>query len=277
VATRRAPPPLEGQPRTIRDAATGGVREEQLAHRVLIAGSESDQSALVAYHLAKAGLRVITAASGREAIEMGREERPALFVLDATSRGLSAYDVLAELRGSAETKDVGILLLTSRTREADRIKGLALGADDCMARPFAPRELVLRVQAILRRVGGPTGGGRLSAGPVVLDVAAHRVLVEGAEIKVTATEFDLLRALMEREGRVQTRAQLLETVWGTSANVATRTVDMHMQRVRRKLGGAGSCIETVRGTGYRLVRPGVSPSPLLPGPSRVLPGRSSGA
>jgi two-component system phosphate regulon response regulator PhoB len=241
----------------MRDIGKSEGRDGAPAHRVLIAGSESNLNAVVAYHLAKAGYRVSTAASGREAIETGREERPALVVIDTTLEGRSGYDVLTELRASDETKDVGILLLTSQPREADRIKGLTLGADDCVAKPFAPEELVLRVRAILRRVGPPSGGsgGRFSAGPLLVDAAAHRVLVAGVEVKLTTTEFDLLRALMQREGRVLTRAQLLETVWGTSANVATRTVDMHMQRMRRKLGSVGACIHTVRGTGYRFQRP----------------------
>jgi len=169
---------------------------------------------------------------------------------------VSGFDVLAELRRREETREVGVLLLTARRDEADRIRGLALGADDYILKPFSPPELVLRVGAILRRLRAPAlaTGGKLSAGPILIDKMAHRVFVEGEEVNFTTTEFKLLHTLMEREGRVQSRAQLLETVWQAQPDVQTRTVDMHLQRLRRKLGAAGRYIETVRGTGYRFRR-----------------------
>jgi len=174
---------------------------------------------------------------------------------------VSSLHTAGFLYGSATrpspNRELGVLLLTARQRESDRIKGLALGADDCLAKPFSPPELVLRARAILRRLGAPARarGGRVSAGPVVLDNTAHRVRVDGVDVDLTATEFKLLRALLEREGRVQTRAELLETVWSAPPDTHTRTVDMHMQRLRHKLGKTGGCIETVRGTGYRFRRP----------------------
>jgi len=169
---------------------------------------------------------------------------------------VSGFDVLAELRRREETREIGVLLLTARRDEADRIRGLALGADDYILKPFSPPELVLRVGAILRRLRAPalTTGGRLSAGPILIDKMAHRVFVDGEEVNFTTTEFKLLHTLIEREGRVQSRAQLLETVWQAQPDVQTRTVDMHLQRLRRKLGAAGRCIETVRGVGYRFRR-----------------------
>jgi two-component system phosphate regulon response regulator PhoB len=226
-------------------------------HRVLVAGTEPDRNAVVTYHLAHAGYRVSTAATGQEAIDTTRDERPALLVLDAFLTGLSGFDVLVQLRQREDTSDVGVLFLTDRERESDRIKSLMLGADDCLARPFSAQELVLRVAAILRRLTAPelVTGGRLSAGPIVFDWTAHRVLVHGLDVKLTETEFKLLRALMQREGRLQSRAELLQTVWGAPSDVATRTVDMHMQRLRHKLGAAGSSIETVRGAGYRFQGP----------------------
>jgi two-component system phosphate regulon response regulator PhoB len=225
-------------------------------HRVLVAGSEPDLNAAVAYHLARAGYRVSTVVNGLEAIDTVREERPTLIVLDATLVGLSGFELLAQLRQREETRDVGVLFLTERDREPDRIKGLALGADDCLSKPCSAEELVLRVRAITRRLAAPgvTSGGRLSVGPIVLDRTAHRVLVHGDDVKLTATEFKLLRTLMQREGRVQSRAELLETVWGAPSDVTTRTVDMHLQRLRHKLGDAGLCIETVRSAGYRFQR-----------------------
>lgn len=238
-------------------------------HRVLVAGAAPDESALVTYHLARAGYRVSTAATGHEVIETACEERPALIVLDAMIAGPSGHEVLAELRERDQTKDVGVLLLTGREQDADRIRGLTLGADDCLVKPFAAEEMVLHVRAILRRLAAPgTPNARLSAGPIVLDQTAHRVLVDGREVRLTTTEFKLLHALMVREGRVLTRAQLLETVWGAPPDVTTRTVDMHMQRLRHKLGPAGAFIATVRGTGYRFERPAYRPRRSLPRASR---------
>ena len=226
------------------------------AQRILVVDDEADITALVAYHLAKAGYRVTTATGGREALDAARGERPDAVVLDLMLPDLSGYDVLAELRRREETRQIGVLLLTARREEADRIRGLSLGADDYLPKPFSPPELVLRVGAVLRRLRAPAGavGGRLSAGPIVLDTAAHRLTLDGTEIVLTATEFKLLRTLLEREGRVQSRAQLLETVWHAQPDIRTRTVDMHLQRLRRKLGPMGAWIETVRGAGYRFRR-----------------------
>src|SRR5438552_4131836 len=231
--------------------------------RVLVVDDEPDITGLVSYHLAKAGYRVMTVADGREALQLAREQRPDLVVLDLMLPGVSGYDVLAELRRREETRDIGVILLTARKDEPDRIKGLSLGADDYLPKPFSPQELVLRVSAVLRRLAAPAvaTGGVMSAGPLVLDRTAHRVTVAGAEVELTATEFKLLRTLLEREGRVQTRAQLLETVWQAQPDIQTRTVDMHVQRLRQKLGKAGDAIETVRGVGYRFRAP-------QPGPRR---------
>ena len=231
-------------------------------HRVLVVDDEPDITGLVAYHLAKAGYRVITAANGTEALKSVRDERPDLVVLDLMLPGLLGYDVLAELRRQEVTRDVGVILLTARREEPDRIKGLSLGADDYLAKPFSPQELVLRVGAVLRRLASPAvaASGRLAAGPISLDQSAHRVEVGGAEIELTATEFKLLRTLLEREGRVQSRTQLLQTVWQAQPDIQTRTVDMHVQRLRTKLGKAGDWIETVRGVGYRLRHPPPAPA-----------------
>jgi two-component system phosphate regulon response regulator PhoB len=236
---------------------------EPATHRILVVDDEPDITALVAYHLAKAGYRVTTAANGRDALRAAREERPDLVVLDLMLPGASGYDVLAELRRREETKDLGVILLTARKDEPDRIKGLSLGADDYLPKPFSPQELVLRVGAVLRRLAAPAiaAGGLVAAGPILLDRGAHRVTVEGTEIELTATEFKLLRTLIERAGRVQSRAQLLETVWQAHPDIQTRTVDMHVQRLRQKLRPAGDCIETIRGTGYRFRRPTQTPAP----------------
>lgn len=224
-----------------------------MSHRILVVDDEPDITALVAYHLAKAGYRVSTAANGPDALKAAREERPDIVILDVMLPGVSGYDVLAELRRREETKEVGVILLTARREEPDRIRGLTLGADDYLTKPFSPHELALRVSALLRRLGAPAvaGGSTVTAGPITIDRSAHKVSVDGEELVLTATEYKLLITLIERRGRVQTRPQLLETVWEAQPDIQTRTVDMHVQRLRSKLGEAGDLIETVRGFGYR--------------------------
>ena len=225
--------------------------------RILVVDDEPDITALVAYHLAREGYRVTTAGTGADALRAAREERPDLVVLDLMLPGHSGYDVLSELRRREETREIGVLLLTARKEEPDRIKGLSLGADDYLSKPFSPKELVLRVAAILRRLAAPAvaAGNRLSAGPIVLDRGAHRVKVQDQDVDLTATEFKLLERLIERRDRVQTRTQLLESVWQAQPDIQTRTVDMHVQRLRTKLGDAGDWIETVRAVGYRFRDP----------------------
>ena len=221
---------------------------------ILVVDDEPDIVALVAYHLARAGYRVSTSSSGDDALSLAKRERPALIVLDLMLPGLSGYDVLQQLREDESTRDVAVLMLTARREEPDRIRGLSLGADDYLTKPFSPQELVLRVAAILRRIGamGPAAGEILTIGPIEMDRAAHRVQVDGQPVDLTPTEYKLLLILAERRGRVQARATLLETVWEAAPDIQTRTVDMHIQRLRAKLGPAGDLIETVRGFGYRL-------------------------
>jgi len=224
-----------------------------MSHRILVVDDEPDITALVAYHLAKAGYRVSTAASGPDALKAAREERPDLVVLDLMLPGLSGYDVLQDLRSRPETREVGVILLTARRDEPDRIRGLSLGADDYLTKPFSPQELTLRVGALLRRLAAPAvaAGSAIVAGNLRLDRSAHRVTVDGQELQLTATEYKLLDTLVERRGRVQSRERLLQDVWQHQPDMQTRTVDMHIQRLRSKLGNRASLIETVRGFGYR--------------------------
>jgi len=223
------------------------------SERILVVDDESDIVALVAYHLHKAGYRVSTTTDGVDALAVARQERPALLVLDLMLPGLSGFDVLEQLRAEDGTRNVAVLMLTARKEEQDRIRGLSLGADDYLTKPFSPQELVLRVGAILRRVrAAPATGDVLQIGAVHIDRAEHRVSVDGSVIDLTPTEFKLLLTLAERRGRVQARGHLLETVWEAAPDIQTRTVDMHIQRLRTKLGPAGDLIETVRGFGYRL-------------------------
>lgn len=226
---------------------------EPTGERILVVDDEPDITALVAYHLARSGYRVSTAANGADAARAARDERPVLVVLDLMLPGMSGYAVLEALRKDRSTSQIAVLLLTARKDEEDRIRGLTLGADDYLTKPFSPQELVLRVGAILRRTGTTsTAGDVLAIGPLHIDRATHRVTVGEREVDLTATEFKLLITLVERRGRVQGRGQLLEVVWDASPDVQTRTVDMHVQRLRMKLGPGADLIETVRGFGYRM-------------------------
>jgi two-component system, OmpR family, phosphate regulon response regulator PhoB len=220
--------------------------------RILVVDDEPDIIALVAYHLVKHGYRVSTASTGPEALTAARQELPALVILDLMLPGKSGYEVLQELRELSGTKDIAVLLLTARKAEEDRIRGLALGADDYLTKPFSPQELVLRVGAILRRLAKAIRADVLVVGPIAIDRGEHRVRVDDKEIDLTATEYKLLLTLAERRGRVQDRSSLLESVWDAAPDIQTRTVDMHVQRLRTKLGAAGDLLETVRGFGYRL-------------------------
>jgi two-component system phosphate regulon response regulator PhoB len=226
-----------------------------MSSHVLVVDDEPDISALVAYHLARESYRVRTAASGPEALKAMEAELPDLVLLDLMLPGLSGLDVLREIRRRDEWRAVPVILLTALRDERDRVEGLRLGADDYVAKPFSPQEVVLRVGAVLRRVRQPppaaVTGRVLRAGPFTVDVAAARAEVGGRALELTPIEFRLLVVLMERRGRVQSRRQLLEAVWEVTASIATRTVDMHVQRLRSKAGEQADWIETVRGFGYR--------------------------
>ena len=228
--------------------------EKTIPARILVVEDERDIAALVAYHLTREGYRVRTAESGHEALAAAAAERPDLMVLDLMLPGYPGYDVLSEMRRQPALRDVPVIILTARREEADRVKGLELGADDYLTKPFSPRELVLRVGAILRRAQSPAVEGAtrlLRGGDIVVDLNALSVMVAGEPADLTPTEYRLLVALLERRGRVQSREQLLRSAWDVDARIETRTVDMHVQRLRSKLGPAGDNIETVRGFGYR--------------------------
>jgi len=236
--------------------------EEKLVARVLVVEDEPDIAALIAYQLTREGFRVETSGTGTEALESISREIPDLVVLDRMLPGISGDEVLNRLRDEQATSSVPVLMLTAKREQEDRIEGFELGADDYLTKPFSPRELVLRVQAILRRMRetGVTAGGRiLRAGPLRMDLGAHQVSRNGEELNLTPTEFRLLQALMERRGRTQSRKQLLEKAWdveaGVSDRIQTRTVDMHVRRLRSKLEELGDWIETIRGFGYRLKVP----------------------
>lgn len=226
---------------------------------ILVVDDEPDISALVAYHLAREGYRVRTAADGREALQIIRREPPDLVVLDLMLPEMSGLELLQELRRQSGMDTLPVILLTARREEEDRIEGLRLGADDYVPKPFSPEELVLRVGAVLRRTRQQPAAAApqaiIQVGPIQVDVGAAAVAIAGSPVDLTPTEYRLLLVMAERRGRVQSRQQLLEEVWDTSADVTTRTVDMHIQRLRKKLGDAAEWIETVRGFGYRIPSP----------------------
>jgi len=227
---------------------------------ILVVDDERDIVDLVRHHLLQAGYRVVTASDGRQALEAARREPPDLVVLDLMLPFLPGAEVARLLKQDEKTRDVPVIMLTARGEEVDRIVGFELGADDYVVKPFSPRELVLRVQAILRRDGREDSEERIQFDPLVIDLTAHVVRVEGKEIKLTITEFNLLHRLARRPGRVFSRDRLLSEVWGYGGEVETRTVDTHMKRLRAKLGNLGEWIQTVRGVGYRFWPEGHAPS-----------------
>ena len=224
----------------------------RVSHTILVIDDEPDLLELVRVNLDQAGYQVETAGDGREAMAALRRARPDLVVLDLMLPDVSGTDLCRQLRASAEFSDLPIIMLTAKADEVDRVVGFELGADDYVTKPFSPRELTLRVNAVLRRKTSTAPPGALLEHSVLsLDPERHRCFVGGEEIDLTAKEFDLLRTLMSRPGRVMTRDALLEQVWGTDITVTSRTIDTHLKRLREKLGAAGPLIETVRGVGYR--------------------------
>ena len=222
-----------------------------MAERILVVDDEPDLLELVRVNLRQAGFEVETAETGRAALERLHRSPPDLVVLDLMLPDVSGTEICRRLRADAELAEVPIIMLTARADEVDRVVGLELGADDYVTKPFSPRELTLRVRAVLRRRKPAQPCDALAHGTLRLDSARHRCFVDEAEIALTAKEFDLLRTLMARPGRVLTRDQLLDEVWGADIAVTTRTIDTHLKRLREKLGPASDLIETVRGVGYR--------------------------
>ena len=223
-----------------------------MSARILVVEDEPDILELVRLNLSQEGFTVFTAENGDEGLAMVRRQWPDLVVLDLMLPDRSGTEVCREIRSDPRARDTPVIMLTAKAEEVDRIVGFELGADDYFTKPFSPRELVLRVNAVLRR-GRDTAEPeqRLSHGQLVLDVDRHRCEVDAQEVRLTAKEFGLLQALMERPGRVLTREQLLERVWGSDISVTLRTVDTHLKRLREKLGSASDLIDTIRGVGYR--------------------------
>jgi two-component system, OmpR family, phosphate regulon response regulator PhoB len=221
--------------------------------RILIVEDENDVVDLLMLNLRKAGGFLISkAADGATGLTKARAEKPDFIILDLMLPKIPGLEVCKILKSETATRHIPILMLTARAEEIDRVVGLECGADDYVTKPFSPREIVLRIKAILRRGATEEADDRLSAGPITIDPARHEVLVNGKRVELTSLEFKLLRTLMQRRGRVQERDRLLNEVWGYESVIDTRTVDTHVRRLREKLGKAGEVVETVRGFGYRM-------------------------
>ena len=221
---------------------------------ILIVDDEPDLLVTLDYNLKKEGFQTRTAASGQAALEAASlEPLPDLVLLDLMLPDMSGTEVCRTLRSNEKTQSIPVVMLTAKGEEIDRVVGFEVGADDYVIKPFSVRELVLRVQAVLRRSDNqdPATSERLVFGALTLDPASHKVTIAGDEVKLTALEFKLLHCFITRKGRVQTRDLLLSEVWGINAEQTTRTVDTHVKRLREKLGVAGHYIETLRGVGYR--------------------------
>jgi phosphate regulon transcriptional regulator PhoB len=221
---------------------------------VLVVEDEPDIRELVVLHLTREGFRCRTAADGGDALREVRAARPDLVVLDLMLPGMSGLEVCRRLRAEPGTATLPIIMLTAKVDEVDRVVGLEMGADDYVAKPFSPKELVARVRAVLRRVHAPEHAATLRSGTLRLDPARHLATVGERPLALTPKEFDLLQALMESVGRVLSREQLLNRVWGYAhaEEIESRTVDVHVRRLRAKLGPDGRRIATVTGVGYRL-------------------------
>jgi two-component system, OmpR family, phosphate regulon response regulator PhoB len=220
--------------------------------RILVIEDERDLQKVLEFNLAQAGHEVICTTHGRVGLTIARERQPEVVVLDLMLPDLPGTEVCKALRKDAATAGMLVLMLTARGEEVDRIVGFEIGADDYVVKPFSVRELLLRIEALLRRGKERVQSDQpIEFGCLRIDREAHRVWVGGQEIELTALEFKLLLTLLERKNRVQSRGSLLSDVWGIEADITTRTVDTHVKRLREKLGAAGDYVETVRGVGYR--------------------------
>lgn len=223
-------------------------------HTVLVVDDEADIVELISFNLQRQGLRVMTARDGLSAVQLAKDAQPDLVVLDLMLPGRDGFGVFKDLRADTRTSQIPVIMLTARGEIDDRIAGLELGADDYVTKPFSPKELTLRVQALLKRSKKIVADSTLKHGSFHLERNTLKLYLAGQPIDLTATEFKLLRLLIEANGEPQTRDELLREVWGYQTDtVLTRTLDTHVKRLREKLGEFANCIETIRGVGYRFV------------------------
>ena len=228
------------------------AKQVDVRPKILVVDDEPEAVELLQFNLEQNGFKVLTAADGVEALHKVRTLMPNLVVLDVMLPEIDGIEVCKMIRRDPATAAIPIIMLTARAAEIDRVLGLELGADDYMTKPFSPRELILRIRKLLQRGSvSPEGGKVIQIGDLAIDEPRHMVSWKGTPIDLTATEFNLLKVLAERRGRVQSRDQLLQDVWDYNTLVDSRTVDTHMRRLREKLGPAGDLLDTVRGVGYR--------------------------
>ena len=223
-----------------------------MPHRIFIVEDEPDLRDTLSFNFENEGFKVSSFPDGEKCLTSVNKNKPDLIILDLMLPGINGLDVCREIRSKEENNDVSIIMLTAKGEEIDRIVGFELGADDYVTKPFSVRELILRVKVLLKKRSDNQSAEKiLEYGPVKMNLDAHSVLVDGIDVVLTALEFKLLKHLLKRRGRVQTRDQLLGDVWGYSSEVTTRTVDTHIKRLREKLGSTGDLIQTIRGVGYR--------------------------
>jgi two-component system phosphate regulon response regulator PhoB len=223
-----------------------------MGHKVFIVEDEPDLRDTLKYNLENEGFIVEAFSNGEDFLSSVDKNKPNLVILDLMLPGVSGLDVCRELRSNDNYDGIGIVMLTAKSEEIDRIVGFELGADDYVTKPFSVRELILRVKVLLKkRTDDGANEQILEFGPILMNLDAHDVSIDGKIVNLTALEFKLLKHLLKRKGRVQTRDQLLGDVWGYSSEVTTRTVDTHIKRLREKLGEPGDLIQTIRGVGYR--------------------------
>jgi two-component system phosphate regulon response regulator PhoB len=223
-----------------------------MGHKVFIVEDEPDLRDTLKYNLENEGFSVEAFSNGEDFLSSVDKNKPNLVILDLMLPGLSGLDVCRKLRSNDNYDGIGIVMLTAKSEEIDRIVGFELGADDYVTKPFSVRELILRVKVLLKkRTDDGANEQILEFGPILMNLEAHEVSIDGKIVNLTALEFKLLKHLLKRKGRVQTRDQLLGDVWGYSSEVTTRTVDTHIKRLREKLGEPGDLIQTIRGVGYR--------------------------
>ena len=218
-----------------------------------IVEDEPDIRETLAYNLSQEGFKVSEFSDAESCLDKIQKRKPDLLILDLMLPGMSGLDLCKQIRADKSLQNLAIIMLTAKGEEVDRIIGFELGADDYVTKPFSVRELILRVKVILKKqIDAVENNELVEFGPIKLNLDAHEVLINDDEIILTALEFKLLKHLIQRRGRVQTRDQLLGDVWGYSSEITTRTVDTHIKRLREKLGTVGDYIQTVRGVGYRL-------------------------
>lgn len=222
---------------------------------ILVVDDEIDILNLLDYNLKKAGFKVLLAKDGPEAIDFAKAKKPGLIILDIMLPNMEGTEVLKRLKADASASTIPVIMLTAKGEEIDKVVGFELGAEDYITKPFSPRELILRVKAVLKRAGEPKEINAeekvFTFNELSIDMPRHKVTVKGKEVPLSSTEFNLLTELIEAKGRVLSRDTILDRAWGLDCYVVPRTVDTHIRRLRSKLSIAGKYIETVRGVGYR--------------------------